>query len=201
MSVLRRTGPICGGRQRCYQTRSRPMPSFTLHDLEKRVRERAKASADASYTRQLLDKGVAHCARKLGEEAIETVLAAIGEDRDRLIGRPQTSSTICWSCSRHAGSGSRKWKPGSPSARGSRACRKRHRASARATSRPCPATCARLRRDPDKPGAQQGLSMEQRHGRWPFTLPRLLAGGMGRAARGHADDADPGGGDPGALAA
>ena len=61
------------------------MPSFTLHDLEKRVRERAKASAGASYTRQLLDQGVTHCARKLGEEAIETVLAAIDKDRDRLI--------------------------------------------------------------------------------------------------------------------
>ncbi len=60
------------------------MSGFTLHDLEKRVRERAKASADVSYTRALLDKGVAHCAKKLGEEAIETVLAAVGEDRERL---------------------------------------------------------------------------------------------------------------------
>ena len=58
---------------------------FTLHDLEKRVRERAQAPADASYTRKLLDQGVAQCAKKLGEEAIETVIAAVGEDRDRLI--------------------------------------------------------------------------------------------------------------------
>ena len=28
---------------------------------------------------------MAHCAKKLGEEAIETVLAAVGEDRERLI--------------------------------------------------------------------------------------------------------------------
>ena len=61
------------------------MANFTLHDLEKRVKERAKSSADASYTRKLLDKGVAHCAKKLGEEAVETVLAAVGEDRDRVI--------------------------------------------------------------------------------------------------------------------
>ena len=53
------------------------MTSFTLHDLEKRVHERAQASADVSYTRQLLDRGVEHCAKKLGEEAIETVLAAV----------------------------------------------------------------------------------------------------------------------------
>jgi len=61
------------------------MSNFTLHDLEKRVQERARASADVSYTRKLLDKGVAHCAKKLGEEAIETVLAALEQDRERLI--------------------------------------------------------------------------------------------------------------------
>ena len=62
-----------------------PMSKFTLADLERRVKERAKASADVSYTRKLLDKGIAHCAKKFGEEAIETVLAAISEDRERLI--------------------------------------------------------------------------------------------------------------------
>jgi phosphoribosyl-ATP pyrophosphohydrolase len=61
------------------------MPAFTIHDLEKRVKDRAKASAELSYTRKLLDRGVAHCAKKLGEEAVETVLAAVSEDRDRLI--------------------------------------------------------------------------------------------------------------------
>ena len=38
-----------------------------------------------SYTRKLLDKGVAQCAKKLGEEAVEAVLAAVSEDRERLI--------------------------------------------------------------------------------------------------------------------
>ena len=61
------------------------MSNFTLHDLERRVHERAKASAELSYTRKLVDRGVAHCAKKLGEEAIETVLAAVTEDRARLI--------------------------------------------------------------------------------------------------------------------
>ena len=50
-----------------------------------RVKERAAASAEVSYTRKLLDRGVAHCAKKLGEEAIETALAAVGEERERLI--------------------------------------------------------------------------------------------------------------------
>jgi phosphoribosyl-ATP pyrophosphohydrolase len=60
------------------------MTTFTLHDLEQRLQARAKESADVSYTRKLLDRGVAHCAKKLGEEAVETVLAAVGEDRERL---------------------------------------------------------------------------------------------------------------------
>ena len=61
------------------------MSQFTLAELEARVRERARASAEKSYTRQLLDKGVSHCAKKFGEEAIETTLAAVSEDRERLI--------------------------------------------------------------------------------------------------------------------
>ena len=61
------------------------MKAFTLQELAERVKERAAASPDVSYTRKLLDKGVAHCAKKLGEEAIETALAAVTEDRDRLI--------------------------------------------------------------------------------------------------------------------
>src|SRR5438874_13801412 len=62
------------------------MSPFTLHDLETRLKERASASAEVSYTRKLLDKGVAHCAKKLGEEAVETALAAVNEDREALIG-------------------------------------------------------------------------------------------------------------------
>jgi len=58
--------------------------AFTLQDLEKRVRERAQASADVSYTRKLLDRGVPHCAKKLAEEAVETVIAAVNEDNKHL---------------------------------------------------------------------------------------------------------------------
>jgi phosphoribosyl-ATP pyrophosphohydrolase len=67
----------------CYM--SSTMSTFTVHDLATLVHERAKASPDVSYTRKLLDRGVAQCAKKLGEEAIETALAAVGEDRERLI--------------------------------------------------------------------------------------------------------------------
>lgn len=75
----------------CYKARRPKEPDVntkapaTLADLEARVQERAGASADVSYTRKLLDKGVAHCAKKLGEEAAETVIAAVAEDRTKLI--------------------------------------------------------------------------------------------------------------------
>lgn len=61
------------------------MSQFTLQDLEKRIAERAKASPEVSYTRKLLDRGPAQCAKKFGEEAVETVIAATAESRDRLI--------------------------------------------------------------------------------------------------------------------
>ena len=61
------------------------MTKFTLADLEIRVRERAQACAAESYTRALIDKGVAHCAKKMGEEAFETALAAVQDDNSRVI--------------------------------------------------------------------------------------------------------------------
>ena len=61
------------------------MKAFTLQELADRIKERAGASPDVSYTRKLLDRGVAHCAKKLGEEAVETALAAVGGNRDALI--------------------------------------------------------------------------------------------------------------------
>ena len=62
------------------------MAAFTLNDLEQRVQSRARESAEVSYTRKLLDRGVIHCAKKLGEEAVEAAIAAVGEDKDRMIG-------------------------------------------------------------------------------------------------------------------
>jgi phosphoribosyl-ATP pyrophosphohydrolase len=59
---------------------------FTLDDLSALIARRAGASADASYTRALLDKGAAHCARKFGEEAVETVIAGVAQDAAALRG-------------------------------------------------------------------------------------------------------------------
>ena len=61
------------------------MSRFTIHDLAATIDARAASGGEGSYTRKLLDKGAEHCARKLGEEAIETVIAAVEKDRDHLI--------------------------------------------------------------------------------------------------------------------
>jgi len=56
-----------------------------LERLANTVGERATAAADASYTARLLSQGTEKCAKKLGEEAVETALAAMTSDRDHLI--------------------------------------------------------------------------------------------------------------------
>ncbi len=61
------------------------MSRFTIHDLAKIIDARAASGGEASYTRKLLDRGPEHCARKFGEEAVETVIAGIGNNRDQLI--------------------------------------------------------------------------------------------------------------------
>jgi phosphoribosyl-ATP pyrophosphohydrolase len=60
--------------------KDRARAPFTLDELARTIDERAGASAEVSYTRSLLDKGAAYCARKFGEEAIEFTIAAAAED-------------------------------------------------------------------------------------------------------------------------
>ena len=51
-----------------------------LTRLAETIHARRAAGADASYTRQLLDAGPERCAKKFGEEAVELVIAAVGND-------------------------------------------------------------------------------------------------------------------------
>ncbi|MGY5805011.1 phosphoribosyl-ATP diphosphatase [Rhizobium hainanense] len=60
------------------------MSGFTLSDLERIVEERSKASPDESWTAKLVVAGQPKAAKKLGEEAIEAVMAAVTNDRDNL---------------------------------------------------------------------------------------------------------------------
>lgn len=61
------------------------MPRFTIHDLATTIDARAASGGEGSYTRKLLDKGAEHCAKKFGEEAVETVIAAVENNRAHLI--------------------------------------------------------------------------------------------------------------------
>jgi phosphoribosyl-ATP pyrophosphohydrolase len=58
---------------------------FTLDSLAGIIAERARAGGERSYTRKLLDEGVEKCAKKLGEEAMETALAAVSGDAKAVV--------------------------------------------------------------------------------------------------------------------
>ena len=60
------------------------MSAFTLSDLERIVSDRAKASPEESWTAKLCAAGQSKAAKKLGEEAVETVMAAVTNDRENL---------------------------------------------------------------------------------------------------------------------
>jgi phosphoribosyl-ATP pyrophosphohydrolase len=55
-----------------------------LAELADEIAKRKTASPDQSYTAKLLSQGVEKCAKKLGEEAVETALAAVLRDKTQL---------------------------------------------------------------------------------------------------------------------
>lgn len=58
----------------------------TLDALEQTIRERRTGDPATSYVARLTAKGRAKIAQKLGEEAIETVIAAVAQDKAALTG-------------------------------------------------------------------------------------------------------------------
>lgn len=60
------------------------MSDAVISELSSTIRARRAAAGETSYTRQLLDAGPERCARKFGEEAVETVIAALGTDKSAL---------------------------------------------------------------------------------------------------------------------
>ncbi len=55
-------------------------PDGILRRLAATIAERRSDTAEKSYTRSLLEGGPKRCAKKLGEEAAETIIAALAED-------------------------------------------------------------------------------------------------------------------------
>lgn len=61
------------------------MSDFTLEDLERIVASRARSGDPDSWTARLFASGVERAAKKLGEEAVETVIAAVRKDEAELV--------------------------------------------------------------------------------------------------------------------
>ena len=60
--------------------------SSVLERLYAVIESRRGGDADSSYTAQLLAEGTERIAQKFGEEAVETVIAAIAGARGRIVG-------------------------------------------------------------------------------------------------------------------
>lgn len=58
----------------------------TLERLEATIAARAGADPESSYVAKLNAKGLKKISQKLGEEAVETIIAALAEDRADLVG-------------------------------------------------------------------------------------------------------------------
>jgi len=58
----------------------------TLQRLEQVIASRSSGDPDKSYVARLHAKGLAKIAQKVGEEAVEAVIAAMANDREGLVG-------------------------------------------------------------------------------------------------------------------
>ena len=81
--LARPNGPTCHlQRDSCFPT----APGALLAELSALVARRHDERPKGSYTTKLFDAGVRRIAQKVGEEGVETALAAVAEDDDALLG-------------------------------------------------------------------------------------------------------------------
>ena len=77
-------GPTCHtGAQSCWFEGNTPAFTF-LADLERVLAARKDADPKSSYTASLYNKGIKRIAQKVGEEGVETALAATVHDKEEL---------------------------------------------------------------------------------------------------------------------
>jgi phosphoribosyl-ATP pyrophosphohydrolase/phosphoribosyl-AMP cyclohydrolase len=82
----RPVGPTCHeGTVSCFGTQGASGLGW-LATLSKLIEERKTADAAASYTASLLQGPLPRCAQKVGEEGVETVIAALAGSQEELIG-------------------------------------------------------------------------------------------------------------------
>ncbi len=79
----RPAGPTCHlGRASCFPQ----APADGLAELDAVIAQRAQELPEGSYTTRLFEGGIRRIAQKVGEEGVETALAAVAEDDDALLG-------------------------------------------------------------------------------------------------------------------
>ncbi|MCT7376219.1 phosphoribosyl-ATP diphosphatase [Chelativorans salis] len=61
------------------------MSRFDISTLEAIIAERARSDDPDSWTARLFSSGMEKAAQKLGEEAVETVIAAVSGDRKAIV--------------------------------------------------------------------------------------------------------------------
>ena len=81
--LARPQGPTCHtGAISCFPG----APADSIAALDAVIAQRKAATTDAGYTRKLFDAGIARIAQKVGEEGVETALAAVTADDAALCG-------------------------------------------------------------------------------------------------------------------
>jgi len=81
--LARAQGPTCHlGRASCFAS----APENGLARLDRVIAQRVQTRPQGSYTTSLLDAGLARIAQKVGEEGVETALAAVVASDDALTG-------------------------------------------------------------------------------------------------------------------
>lgn len=82
--LAKANGPTCHtGTTSCWNSADKPDLSF-IAELERVIASRKQAPADSSYTASLYASGIKRIAQKVGEEGVETALAATVKDLDEL---------------------------------------------------------------------------------------------------------------------
>ena len=82
--LARPLGPTCHtGTSSCFSPHA---ASSMIGELDTLVATRARERPAGSYTTELLDSGIARIAQKVGEEGVETALAAVTSDDAALLG-------------------------------------------------------------------------------------------------------------------
>lgn len=79
------SGPTCHtGEATCFGPEA--LPGSFVHELDALVASRHEERPEGSYTTSLFDGGVRRVAQKVGEEGVETALAAVAQDDAELLG-------------------------------------------------------------------------------------------------------------------